>query len=418
MSNFLAIATVTSALSQTILPAAKAAVTGAEVTTKRPDDPQGESNTPRVNLYLYQVTPNSAWRNADLPTRRQNGALSQRPQAALDLHYLLTFYGNEIDLEPQRLLGRTVSLLHAQPVLTRQQIETTIGNADGPDSDHYLKKSNLAEQDELVRFVPLSFNLEELSKLWSVLIQTPYTLSVAYKASVVLIEEENIPKPSLPVRGYNVYVEPIHQPVIEQIISASGEDEPIFANSTLLIRGKRLLSKSTQVRIGSLVETPDPENVNITEVNLPLPLGLQAGVHGAQIIHPRMIGTPTTLHKGIESNVVAFVLRPTITIGQDPVTNSELPIKFVPNVGKSQRVVLLLNEFDPPSDRPPYAYIFDAPTNNGIEDAAVNETDMITFPIHGMQPEDYLVRVQVDGAESVLKVDTTGRYSDPFVTIS
>ena len=71
--------------------------------------------TTGVNVFLYQVTPNAAWRNADLPTRRANGDLIQRPQAALDLHYLLTFYGDESLLQPQRVLGSVVRTLHCGP---------------------------------------------------------------------------------------------------------------------------------------------------------------------------------------------------------------------------------------------------------------------------------------------------------------
>ena len=56
------------------------------------------------------------------------GNWRSRPQAALDLHYLLTFYGNEAQLEPQRLLGSVVRTLHARPVLTRQQIQQTIAD--------------------------------------------------------------------------------------------------------------------------------------------------------------------------------------------------------------------------------------------------------------------------------------------------
>ena len=105
MSNHLAIATVTATLSQIIGTAVSAVVPGADVTTLRPDAPQDNNRHTRVNLFLYQVTPNSAWRNADLPSRRPDGTLSQRPQAALDLYYLITFYGDENQLEPQRLLG-------------------------------------------------------------------------------------------------------------------------------------------------------------------------------------------------------------------------------------------------------------------------------------------------------------------------
>src|SRR5258706_13084265 len=107
MSNFLAIATVTAALSQILQAAVGPDVPGATVTTLRPN---GSGNAPAtsVNIYLYQVMHNAALSNADLPTRRTGGDLMQRPVAALDLHYLLTCYGAEAQLEPQRLLGSAV----------------------------------------------------------------------------------------------------------------------------------------------------------------------------------------------------------------------------------------------------------------------------------------------------------------------
>ena len=85
MSNFLAIATVTAALSQTLRAAVETDVPGASVTTLRPDAAGGGIPATRVNLYLYQVTPNTAWRNADLPTRNSDGQLTQRAQVAIDL---------------------------------------------------------------------------------------------------------------------------------------------------------------------------------------------------------------------------------------------------------------------------------------------------------------------------------------------
>jgi hypothetical protein len=121
MSNYLAIATVTATLNELLRPSVESEVTGAAMTTMRPNDPAlDNADPPGVNIFLYQVTPNAAYRNDDLPTRRADGTVVERPQVALDLHYLLTFYGNENDLEPQRLLGGVVRTLHARPLLTRQ----------------------------------------------------------------------------------------------------------------------------------------------------------------------------------------------------------------------------------------------------------------------------------------------------------
>ena len=154
--------------------------------------------------------PNPAYRNADLPTRRGDGQLAQRPQAALMLHYLFSFFGDDANLEPQRLLGAAMRQLHAQPLLTKQEIIQAIAT---PPYDTILPASNLAEQVDLVRFTPLGLSLEELSKAWSVFFQSPYVLSVAYQASAVLIETDDAAQKALPVQSRNLYVVPFRQPV-------------------------------------------------------------------------------------------------------------------------------------------------------------------------------------------------------------
>ena len=191
MSNALAIATVTAALAQIVRTAVQSVLPGADVLTERPDStpPVG----PRTLLFLYQVSPNGALRNNDLPARAANGNLMKRPTAALDLHYVLAFYGNENDLEPQRMLGAAVRDIHAKPVLMRQMIEDAIG------SNPILTGSNLADAVEQIKFTPLPLSLEELSKLWSVFFQAPYALSIAYQGTVVLIESEENAQAVLPV---------------------------------------------------------------------------------------------------------------------------------------------------------------------------------------------------------------------------
>ena len=197
MSNFLAAAAVTSTLSQILRTAVQADVSGADVAIGRPDSPPAGTPPAEVNVFLYQVAPNAAWRNADLPTRTSEGEMVRRPQAALDLFYLLTFSGSENDLEPERLLGSTVSTLQSRSVLTPDTIRRVISEAVATDPDHFLAGVDLADQVERIKFTPVALNLEELSKLWSVFFQVPYALSVSYRASVVLIEARNIPSRAL-----------------------------------------------------------------------------------------------------------------------------------------------------------------------------------------------------------------------------
>jgi hypothetical protein len=411
MSNYLAVATVTATFRDILVPAVYAAVGDGDVAMGRPDSAGHNTPNIKLNLYLYQVTANAAWRNADLPTRGSDGQLVQRPQVALDLHYLLTFYGDEAQLEPQRCLGSVARILHAQPVLTREKIQETI--------PHYafLRASNLHEQVELVKFTPLPLSLDELSKLWSVFFQTPYALSVAYQATVVLIESGEEPEAALPVLERNVYGAPLRQSVIERVVSQAGPDRPIVAKSLVILRGKQLRGDVTEVLVGGM--NPPPENVSESQIGLTLPEGLRAGVQGVQVIHSLDIGTPAVPHRVFESNVAAFVLHPTIKKkaggGYDiEVTNLQnaangtysagLIVKLDPQVGKDQRVTLELLSGET------VAHLFAAAP-------LAADIDEITFRLTGVTAGPYLVRVRVDGAESPLDKDENNKPIAPKVTI-
>jgi len=422
MSNYLAVATVTATLSRALTTAVAADVPGATVTTLRPDDSTNGTPATGVNIYLYQVAPNAAWRNTDLPTRRDDGGLIRRPRVALDLLYLMSFYGSEVQLEPQRLLGSVVRMLHTRPVLTPQMIREAISDPNNA----FLATSNLDEEVEQIKLTPSSLSLEELSKLWSIFFQVPYTLSVVYQASVVLIEPEVQTQKALPVRERNVNTMPFRQPTIEQIMSQAGDeqpimaDQPILAGYRLILAGKQLRGEVTRVRIGGI--EAEPQAVSDTQISMPLPENLRAGVQSVQVVQHIQIGTPPVPHRGFESNVAAFILHPTITAtagntqgSGDDLRSADIEVEFAPNVGRSQRVVLLLNELQPPSDRPARAYTFSAPPRNEIDP---DETDSITIHISGVASGTYLARVQVDGAESPLGFnEATGQYDSPRVTL-
>ena len=405
MSNFLAIATVTAALRRFLQAAVGADVPGATVTTVRPDRLENNPPGAGINVYLFQVTPNAAYRGADLPTRDSDGRLTQRPQVALDLHYLITFYGNEAQLEPQRLLGSTVRTLHGQPVLTRQQVRDTTGDLA---LAAILGTSDLAEAVDLVKFTPLALSLEELSKVWSVFFQTPYTLSLAYQGSVVLIEGKEAPQPALPVCEPRLLVEPFRQPILRQVQSLDGADRPIVAGGQLLLLGEQLRAEGAQVRLGGAEVAP--AELSDTQARVPLtapPLpaaALRAGVHGVQVIHPRLLGAPPVAHRGAESNVAAFVLRPTLTAVS--ATNAQVMLTVNPAVGRRQRVVLLLNE----RAAAPSAHAFAA--GERAADVAT-----LSVPISGVRAGSYFVRLQVDGAESPVDFDPASPGFGPTVTI-
>ncbi|QQS49043.1 MAG: DUF4255 domain-containing protein [Acidobacteriota bacterium] len=428
MSNFLSVATVTASLAQYLQGIVQADVPGSTVSTLRPDGEGNQAQGPRVNVYLYQITPNAAFRNSDLPTRDENGQTLQRPRAAVDLHYLLTFYGAERQLEPQRLLGSVVRAIHSRPVLTDDLVRQTIMS---PTYSAFLGQSNLAEEIEMVKFTPTTLTLEELTRLWGVFFQTQYTLSVTYQASVVLIESEVSTRSALPVLDRNVYAMPFRRPVIDSVRLDAPVDGPIVAESGIVIRGTGLRGERTLVGFGGSEALGILTGITDTEIKATLPNALRAGIQGLQVEHHLMIGTPPSPHRGFESNVFAFALVPTITPsfartsadGDTPV-DGDMTVAFVPNIGRTQRVKLLLNEIEVPDDRRARAYSFDAPKNNGIEDEDQVETDAIVFHVTGIMPGEYLVRAQVDGAESPVErnVDQSspdfGKFISPEVTIT
>jgi hypothetical protein len=394
-------------------------VPGATVTTERPDRLGDQLGASLLNLFLYRASSNAAWRASDLPTRRPGGEPVQRPCAALDLAFLLSCYGEESELVPQRLLGSAMHWLHSRPVLPRQQVAAAINgrsflNAEqggGP-------RSNLDLQVELVRITPLSLSLEELSKLWSVFFQTPYALSAAYQASVVLIEADLTPPAPLPVREPVVRVEQLRRPQISAVEAAAGPGLPILVTSGLRIRGSDLAGAGAQVRIDDLPPVA-PSSVSATAITLQpeaLPSGLRAGVHSVQLLYEILLGEPPSPHLGFASNAAAFVLQPQIE-ALELEGAATLTVQLSPEVGPEQRVRLLLSNRDPAA--PAAALSIELLPAEGAE----FDPSAFRFPLSAVPAGAYLVRVQVDGAVSQLEVDTDpesasfNQYIGPQVTI-
>lgn len=195
MSNALAIATVTQALAllieNNLRPEIDMAVS---VETRKP--PAEPPTEPTITVFLYQVAPNPSMRNTDLPSRGPHGQLWARPTAALDLNYLISAYGEETELVGQRLIGCVVRTLQEIPVLPIELIEQA---AERP----YLSGSDLAESAQKVRFTPIQMDIDETSKLWGMLHQTPYSVSATYQGSLVFIDGREQPEPAKPVDEVN-----------------------------------------------------------------------------------------------------------------------------------------------------------------------------------------------------------------------
>jgi hypothetical protein len=201
MSNHLAVATVTAAL-KTLLSRAVHVVPGAQVSSVRPDAIGKDGLIRGVNVFLYLASINPSFENQDTPMRRADGTAVAVPCTPLDLDYLITFYGDDAMLEPQILLASTFAVLRRQPVLNTALIHDAITGVPVPD----LSASNLADQLPRVTVTPHRLDVDLLHKLWPNY-QCPYILSAAFRASVVLVHSDVVPRVAGLVREVDVTID-------------------------------------------------------------------------------------------------------------------------------------------------------------------------------------------------------------------
>jgi hypothetical protein len=417
MANHYGIATVTATLLHLLHRTVSNDVSGAGVTMISPDGLAARAPNPGVNVFLYQAVPNAAWRNEDLPTRTSRGAPASRPRTAVDLHYLLTFYGDDTTFEPQRVMASAIRVLHARPLLSRAQIDSAL-TAYPP-----LRDSDLAADVERVKLSQLPLNLEELSKLWSVFFQTTYRLSIAYRATAVLLEADDPGADALPVLQYNLDVETLHEPVVEEIVNASDDALPITFGAPIRVRGAGLQAPV----VGVQIDGQNATGVTViadSELTATPPLPLRAGIHALQVVHERVLGTPPVAHPGgVASTVVPYALAPrihqtagvydvsTLNARSDVVNgvtlhSADVRVVLEPSVGRRQRVAILLNELTA-GDAHAYTFVAEPRSADGAT-ITVTAVDVI--------PGTYLLRVQVDGVDSALDV-VGGTYATPKVRL-
>jgi hypothetical protein len=388
----------------------------------RPKANDGANNgESKVNIYLYQVTPNSTWRNEDLATRDSDGKLRKRPQIALDLHYLFSFYGDEATLKPQLMMGAVMRDLHAGPLLTPSIIQKA--STDASNNKQVIVDSELDKSVNSIKVTLAALSLDELSKIWSIFFQTPYALSVAYQATVVLIEKDVTPEEALPVRERGVFGMPLARPEIARITALEETTNPqgiIKIGAIILIQGKNLQAEETIVLIDGVniaAQTVSNQEIAlkrpmelIAEDGTHIPFSLRAGPHALQVVNGMVLGglSSPEPHRIIESSPVAFLLHPTVqsVSAADKAQNAQglfsakVTVTFDPKVVKAQRVWILLKETPNPADRSPRAYRFMSPKDNGIV-APAEETDTITFLVKEVAAGDYLLQAHVDGGESL-----------------
>src|SRR5262249_27047523 len=302
--------------------------------------------------------------------------------------------------EPQRLLGSTVAFLDSQPILTRAEIDSAVGDNTKP----FLSSSDLSSQIDVVRYTPVALSLEEMARLWSVFFQVTYVLSIAYQASVVLSEPDVTPRPAVPAIAFDLTAVPLQEPFISRVISTAGETAPILPGGAIRIEGDGLDADVVRVEIdGSVVATT---SVGASRIELTLPATLPAGPHTLQVPHRVVTGATSVEHRPSSSNLAGFVLHPTI---DKPNGGYDITISNVQGAGGQPRSATVDVSVHPDVMARQTATL-ELLTGQGVaymfpatELSAASAT--LTFAAFGVTAGDYFVRVRIDGAESQLELD-------------
>ncbi|MFN8078351.1 MAG: DUF4255 domain-containing protein [Kineosporiaceae bacterium] len=419
MSNSLAIAAVTSTIRYVLERSLQAThlgpVGGARVTTLRPSE-LGDADLAGpagINVFCYLATPNHAWNLDDLPTRRSNGSLASRPVAAVDLHYLLTCYGQEESLDAQRLLGRAIVALKSTSVLTRDVVDDAMTHFGAQSETAFLTSADLADEVELVKLSPVPLSLEEMSKLWGVL-DASYQLSLTYLATVVLISASALPTVALPVQARSITLGPARPPQIRSVATDPAH-EAVTVGSELVVTGSGLVpSTAASVRVGiGPAELVPASGATSATLRVTVDDTVPAGVHGVNVQHRSIPGAGASPPARVTavSNRVPVVVQPTVSVSAiDPTT---VTLAITPALQSGQEVSVLLTRLvaadpDEPSDLtlllPPLA-------------AGSAAQHVITLRRADLALGTWLVRVQVDGVQSVPGL-VDGVYATPALTLA
>jgi hypothetical protein len=415
MSNTLAIAAVTQSLYNLIHrefatdPTGDLPSGGVEVTLQAPDAANGETRPNQVNLFLYHVMPNAAWRNMPLPNQILPGETGQ-PPLALNLYYMVTVYAREkggiSDIDGHNLLGRVMRVLYDHPVL-------------GP-ADIALPDSDVQNQIERIRITMQPLTIEEIYRLWTGF-QTQYRLSVSYEVAVVLIESTRVPSRPLPVlqigrdkKGVTVVPDAFPYPVlfsaqVKNIImpappgnfggtDVSGIPPVALPGDTLIIQGHLLSGPSVQVSFASLQsQSPPPislgnNSANSIEITIPQDTSGRwpYGYYMLSIqVGQTPLPPPSPTFPPYSTNTLVVALAPQIDTTKPPVAarnasgNVVVKLSSVQPILVGQNVSLLLNDQEIPSD------------------PRVGTTTSLSFSGPNLAVGTYTLRLRVDGVDSI-----------------
>ena len=385
MSNSLAIAAVTETMRK-MLTTGLGFANEDSVSTKPPDKARDPNdNSDQINLFLYHVLPNAAWRNMDLPKQTRPGETSQ-PALALDLDYLITAYGDN----DHKLLGQAMLAMYDTPLLSPDAIAAAF-----PDSGVEL-------QFERVRITLQPLSLEDMYRLWNGF-QTQYRVSAAYRVSVVLIESTRAAKAPLPVlrRGKDdqgVQSVASASPALTALVLPAGQSSALLGD-VITIQGTNLSVADTTVLFSRSAASPP---ISLTpaagtrpgELTVTLPndaAAMSAWVPGFYTLSLAIQrpGLPTWTTNELPLGIAPRITRDLAHLA----VPGTLTLTSSPRVDPKQRISLVFGSAQIPAGA----------ITNPLD---LTKPSSIAFTVPATPNGSYVVRLRVDGVDSIPVIQT------------
>ena len=298
----------------------------------------------RLNLFLYRVTENGYLQNQEIPGRAGSSGYGH-PPLSLNLHYLVTGYGNQEvhlngtavfdDTDAHFVLGSAMRVLHDICIVTDALTTTR-----APSGLIVLHES-LRDEFERIRLNLEPLTLEDVTKVWTSL-ALRYRLSAAYLVNVVQIESRRprtfprpVGRPASPTEpplpmdppgpGPWIHALTIQTPTITDLrVRRLGQTDvqpfPYAAiGDTIVLQGTSLAGPETVVAFGDLVvpasfasplrvEAVIPDASISGSGTIPPERRLQPGVRTVRVI----ARNPAVPHGAIPSNEAVFMLVPSV----------------------------------------------------------------------------------------------------------
>jgi hypothetical protein len=359
------------------------------VTILPPDKARGNASANQLNLFLYQILPNAAWRNMNIPSQVAPGETGS-PPLALTLHYLLTAFGKDNDTTlpfGHHLLGKAMSILYDHALLGPDEIRAAT-SASFPGSD-------LDKQIERVRITLQPMSLEEISKLWTGLV-TQYRLSVGYEVSVALIDSTQARKTPLPVltrgredKGVSSQASLIPPfPALDQIQFPNSQTLARLGDS-LVLTGNQLDGTSVGLVFNhplwnapiELSPQPGGTPAKVTVIIPNAPAIWPAGLYTVSL----MVQRPLETYRR-KTNQLSFGLAPKMTVAPASAAgpNITYTVTCSPEVRPEQYAALLLGD------------------QEIVAEPHTTQTTSLSFKVQNLSAGDYFVRLRIDGVDSLL----------------